>query len=295
MASLSQFLWCISGLRSGLELLDASIPQLSPHNWFLKKPVLKKTDQISLANFEAMKDKTCIAYGLEPSRVKIVLSDRVSFMETHGNRYQGILEIKTSLISQLSNKSNYDKICLKTLNDWIEIAPENPDEFGEYVKASNMTHLKNIIPTHGFALTEQEILFIMHHEIGGHLFHADGMKIGVLGTILRIGALAAAEGICMYVPLPLIGPVSRLGLYLLAETAITKIVHSRIEVSADKTAVKSALTGGQALLRRLMLYKTLFQSEIAHSQGISHQISHLMGKEGRYEDIYERFIRISKE
>ncbi len=223
---------------------------------------LSVVEKIALERLEQLKAEACEKSGINGDTVNINIHKAGSIALNYGNSKRTVLDITDRLLQGMVDRKSegvINSLYQKSYRKKIDALPDDP---AELQKRLNLLKKKEMYEWVGLDLkcnlwlSDEEIYFILKHELAGHSIHNDNLK--------RFGLTAIAT-VINFVSLPLLLDASSeylfvVGALCIGAFAITKLAVERMingqEYAADLAAVKDdpkALEGGLRFLKKGMI------------------------------------------
>ncbi len=253
-------------IQGGFQLLENTYPE---KNWELNGEALAsklpKNEQAKLKKIETMKNRICQVAGIPESQVSIRLQRR-GLAELHGHANKAVLAIGLELleayqITEVSTKGPVLKLP-SLFREFIDNLPEHPDDLKQTIKSmkpQDREHYWSLSKDYAFNLSDEEMQFIIGHEILGHAVSYDSAWNGVYTTVCGIGAYCSALLADAYFPFPGSSLIWQAAFYTVSYIGLQSVLVRRQEKNADLQSlmVKDHVAGGVKFFKRLMALNLL--------------------------------------
>jgi hypothetical protein len=242
--------------------------------------------QNKIAHIDQIKYKICQQIGLPADRIQICLQAN-TIIEAHGTSQKAILGIGLELLSQYQinkkipqkEKISFQEFLKKlklipllevenevenmpsaqkrlALQDFLNQLPDNGDQIKEFIEALPAQAQKGLFyltKEYFLDLEEDELGFLIAHEIAGHIKNNDSTTFGASTTLLNIGAYMGAEYINSLWSFPGSSYAWHGIFYGLSHLCVLSVTGKRHEKRADAQACAFGhAEGGTRYFKRLL-------------------------------------------
>lgn len=237
------------GSLNVIQTLFHCIENVSPdQNWELygSKLVSKLPEnaQKKIKCIEKIKESICNQANISNEKVELRLQER-GIIEIHGHSHRSVLAISLQFLEAYqppdlpSDDTPVENIQRKRFNDFIDKLPDNPEELSQMIEKMGLQDredLANLVDKYFLALDEEEIAFIMRHEIFGHLKANDSVTTALASTLFGWGAFCAAEWANAFFPFSGSSYVWHATFYSLSFLSLQSVLSQSQERRADQAA-----------------------------------------------------------
>lgn len=249
-----------------------------------------------LARIEEIKNRICDLAHIPPKNIQIRIQKN-NIIVSHGTASKAVLAIGLPLLA--SRTAKYSNTDDNSLIKFLDSLPNDPEQLKKHLKEKlsqkDREALADLIDDERLDLSDEELEFLIAHEIAGHVASSDSRTLAIASTILGYGACIAAELISSFtiasakwVLHPLFYGVSRLGL---------QSINKNIERNADKSALqlKNVNPLGSVRFFKRSLITEIFQDEKGNTKSVCNcdHLREITFKRG-YETMSERLASCSE-
>jgi Peptidase family M48 len=275
----------LNGITTLFNVLESTHPD---KNWGLYglelASRLPEDYQNKLKRIEAIKNKVCLSANIPSEKVTIRLQDRGIF-ENHGNANQAVLGISLKFLESyqpqnIKEKNDpYANFRSTRFKEFLNKLPDYPDQIKRHIKALSPKERKEyhrLAEDYALHLNDQEIQFIISHEILGHMSSNDTLKTGVFSTLLGINASCLANLANNCLAFSGSSFVWQAVFHSVSYIALQSVVINRQERQADANAltISDNIKGGISFFKRILAVNLLDKYQ-KHPTGTSSHFYHL--------------------
>lgn len=191
------------GVFDAVQGLFQLVENVSPQsNWELygnQHSLLSKEMQKKLKRIEEIKNDICDLAHIPSSNINIRLQNR-GIVENHGNSSNAVLGVSLQLLTaykMTSNKQSNLVTCVpaQTFQAFIEQLPNHPEEIRKTIESLSNEKKEDyakLAKTFHLNVDDDEMRFIIGHEILGHALHNDALSHSLYSTFFNTGAFCTA-------------------------------------------------------------------------------------------------------
>ena len=245
-----------------------------PHyNWDLygrelaRKLPPKQAD--ALKKIEMLKNKICEKAQIPQEVVSIRLQER-GIVENHGNSNQAVLGISLQLLASYQpidppNQPLTAPITSRNrFREFIQSLPDHPDELISTIKklpAKDLQDYLSLAKNYALDLNEEEMKFVLSHEIRGHIRSNDAAQTNSYSNLLGWGTFSIAELANAYLPFTYSKFVWHSIFYSIRWISLSKAINCKQEKLADIAALElpENIPGGIHYFKRLLAINLLYK------------------------------------
>lgn len=254
-------------IKASFHLLENLAPS---SNWNLYDKEyrfrLPVKEQEKIGNIEKIKNKVCDLYHVPPENITLRVQ-KTDTIQSHGNFNHAVLGIGQEFLAHyhLISANKEDKKLnenIKTLKRFLDYLPNDVEEIKleiQKLKKHELENYQSLIKEHCFDLTDEEIQFVLAHEIAGHISSNEALWTGAFSSLLSLNVWCTANLVNHYLPFFGSNFVWQSVFYGLSQVALQSVWVKRQEQKADIKALdcQENVEGGIKFFKRMLVIQLL--------------------------------------
>jgi hypothetical protein len=260
----------INSISTFLSLYDLSRVLWAQQH--IKKPIHSIDMVRGKTTVSLIKDRVCHECGVSSRKVSVRAHDSLTLTTPLGSSQRSIVAVSSWLCIHLAHKAGE--------KEFFSQCPDTIPAIKAFIAGLSEAECAAVharIETNGVYFSEQDIGWMLKHEIAGHINNGHLFKLTFMAAITRVAFAALADFTCFYMKLsPALQHLSRFVFFAFAQLCVRLYVISQAK-AADQaaSATPADIAAAQDLLKKLFIadlifkranttHKTIFKAQTYH-------------------------------